>query len=108
MIKFALSNIALSPYNHDNELERLAQLGFTGLEIAPSRIWKDTWRGLRAKNVKGYRDRIEAAGLSAIGLHSLLYDHPDLTIFGDRTERRTCLEFLIHLSGVCRDLGGRT
>ena len=83
-------------------------MGFTGLEVAPSRQWQDTWRGLSASAVKTYRCEIEAAGLCCVGLHSLFYDHPHLGLFRDPDSRKKSLDFLVHLSGVCRDLGGRT
>lgn len=83
-------------------------MGFTGLEVAPSRQWNETWRGLTISDVTSYRREIEAAGLSCAGLHSLFYDHPHLGLFRDPESRKESLEFLVHLSGVCRDLGGRT
>lgn len=84
-MKFAVSNIALPAYNHRIELSQLASLGLSGLEVAPSRIWQETWLGLSASEVSGYRREVEQAGLSVVGLHSLLFDqrarafprHPD-------------------------------
>jgi sugar phosphate isomerase/epimerase len=107
-VKFAVSNIALPAYNHRIELSQLASLGLSGLEVAPSRIWQETWLGLSASEVSGYRREVEQAGLSVVGLHSLLFDQPELGLFQDtRTTKRT-LDFFTHLSGVCRDLGGKT
>lgn len=107
-MKYAISNIALSPFNHTGDFHRLSELGLTGLEVAPSRIWRDTWKGLPTSAVGDYRRAIEDAGLSAVGLHSLFYDHPDLGLFKNPDTRSESLDFLEHLSGVCRDLGGRT
>ena len=107
-MKFAASNIALSPFNHAEELKGLRALGLSGLEVAPSRVWLDTWRGLTGKEVADYRRAVEDAGLGVVGLHSLFYDHADLGLFKDPDGRADSLDFLEHLSGVCRDLGGRT
>jgi len=107
-MKLAVSNIALSPYQHADELKCLLNMGLLGLEVAPSRVWKDTWQGLSPRLVEKYRDDVEQAGLSIIGLHSLLYDKPGFGLFQDSETRQSTLEFLVHLSKLCRDLGGRT
>ena len=82
-------------------------MGIEAVEVAPSRVWRDTWRGLTANDVAEYRRTIEKAGLSVVGLHSLFFDHPDLGLFKNAEARAESLDFLEHLSGVCRDLGGR-
>jgi sugar phosphate isomerase/epimerase len=108
MTRLAASNIALPPFEHGALLESLRALGISGLEVAPSRVWRDTWHGLTPQQVDGYRQQISAAGLQVVGLHSLFFDHPELGLFGDRESQRHTVEFLVHLSAVCRDLGGRT
>ena len=107
-MKFALSNIALTAFDHEEELEQLAGLGLDGLEVAPSRVWRDTWDGLGSAQVEAYRRQVEAAGLTVVGLHSLFYDHPDLGLFRQPEDRTRTLDFMVHLSAVCRDLGGKT
>lgn len=107
-MKHSLSNIALSAYNHADELKQLPALGISGLEVAPSRRWQDTWHELTNADVVAYRHEIESAGLKVVGLHSLFFDHPDLGLFKESQKRKESLNFLEHLSGVCRDLGGRT
>ena len=108
MTSVAASTIALPPGNHDATLLQLAAIGVQALEVAPSRRWTDTWGGLQAQEVTAYRHVIEGAGLHIIGLHSLLFDHKDLLLFGDAACQRKLTDFLVHLSEVCRDLGGRT
>ena len=108
MPKLAVSNIALTAYDHAAELGRLLELGLSGVEVAPSRVWRDTWHGLTAQMVAAYRRDVEGAGLGVVGLHSLFYDHPELGLFRDAETRARSLDFGVHLSAVCRDLGGRT
>lgn len=107
-MKFAVSNIALSAFDHAGDFPRLAELGLDGVEVAPSRVWQDTWKGLKTDAVADYRRQIENAGLSVVGLHSLFFDQPNLGLFKDAAARAESLDFLEHLSGVCRDLGGKT
>ncbi len=108
MPKSAVSNIALPAYDHREELRRLPGLGIEGLEVAPSRVWRDTWHGLKPADVGRYRRQVEAAGLRIIGLHSLFWDQPKLGLFRGPDVGARTLDFLTHLSALCRDLGGRT
>lgn len=107
-MRLAVSNIGLPAFDHRAELARLPALGFEGLEVAPSRVWRDTWCGLKPADVAAYRRTVEAAGLRVVGLHSLFFDQPELGLFKGAAPRARALDFLQHLSGVCRDLGGRT
>jgi sugar phosphate isomerase/epimerase len=106
--RFAVSNIALPAFDHTSDLDGVAELGLEAIEVAPSRIWRDTWHGLTAGEVSDYRRRIESAGLGVVGLHSLFYDQPALGLFKEPALRAETLDFLEHLSKVCRDLSGRT
>lgn len=107
-MKRAVSNIALTAFDHQAELMQLRKLGIAGIEVAPSRRWNNTWSELKPSDVETYRREIEAAGLEVVGLHSLFFDHPELGLFkGPETDAQSML-FLKHLSAVCRDLGGKT
>ena len=70
-MKFSISNIALPEYQHFSELMSLRELGFEGLEVAPSRVWRDTLNDASNRSVDQYRREVEAAGLKVVGLHSL-------------------------------------
>lgn len=108
MVRYAVSNIALTAFDHTDDFGRLREFGLDAIEVAPSRVWRDTWHGLTTIEVSDYRRRIVNAGLSVVGLHSLFYDRPELGLFKEPAERAESLDFLEHLSKVCRDLGGRT
>lgn len=107
-MRLAVSNIALPAYDHAALLRRLPGLGLAGLEVAPSRVWRNTWHGLAAAEVSAYRRLVEDSGLRVVGLHSLFFDQPALGLFKGPATAAMTLDFLSHLSGVCRDLGGRT
>ena len=105
---YAISNIALPAYDHLDDLPVIAETGYTGLEVAPSRVWQNTWQGLTSAQVAEYRTTVESTGLEIVGLHSLVFDHPELQLFGDADSVAATRDFMVHLSAVCRDLGGRT
>lgn len=102
-MKLAASNIALPAFNHAHLLPRLAEMGLEGLEVAPSRVWKEGWN---AASAASYRKSVETAGLRVAGLHSLFFDRPHLGLFKGVTVETA--DFLVALSALCRDLGGRT
>ena len=107
-MKYAISNIALPAFNHETTFPALAEMGYQGVEVAPSRVWHETSKGPSKSEVDTYRATIEASGLEVVGLHSLLFDQPHLSMFAEPTVRNETLEFLVRLSAVCRDLGGKT
>lgn len=106
-MKLAISNIALPSFKHERELSALVEMGFTGLEVAPSKVWQDTM-AVTGKKMKRYRSMAEAAGLAIVGLHSLFFDQPDLALFRDVRTTSAMLDFMEHLSTMCATLGGRT
>lgn len=107
-MKFSVSNIALPAYEHVHFFSALEELGLSGLEIALSRRWPNWWHGLSGRAVESYRQEIEMANLNVVGLHSLFWGMPELGLFKDKEVRKETLAYMVHLSSVCRDLGGTT
>lgn len=106
--KLAVSNIALPAYDSVRFLPQLRELGVRGLEIVPERVWDDAGPGLTAHAVASYRCAVEAAGLTIIGLHVFLPDRRGFGLFAGSDVLQRTVNYLTHLSSVCRDLGGRT
>lgn len=105
-MKLALSNIALPEFDHTAELDRVSELGIEGLEVSPSRVWRDWWHELTPTMVESYRRSVERAGLRVVGLHTLFWRQDHLGLFKGAEATTETLDYLEHLSGVCRDLGG--
>ncbi|MEE2746121.1 MAG: sugar phosphate isomerase/epimerase family protein, partial [Pseudomonadota bacterium] len=106
-LKISVSNIGLTAYDHSEELFLLGDIGISGLEVAPSRVWPMDQLTNIAGEVEIYRRQVELAGLRVIGLHSLFYNMPGLGLFKDQPNRSKSLRFLAELSKMCRDLGGK-
>ena len=62
-MKIAVSNIALPSYNHINELYDLREMGFRGLEVAPSKVWNEV-NDVTPKQVSTYRKQVEKSMIS--------------------------------------------
>jgi len=105
----AVSNIALPTLDHGPILDELTAMGFSGIEVAPTRAWARVGDDSpTAAEVDAYRKRLEAAGLRAVGLHSLFYGQSGMSLFSHGEDRQRTLDFLGRLAAICRDLGGRT
>lgn len=109
-MKLAVSNLTLPAFDHLAHLSRLKALGVDGLEIAPDHTWtRPHWgKGFAAAELRAYHRAVQAAELKVVGLHALLGGRPELGLFEDADTRHHTIEHLVHLSTVCRDLGGRT
>lgn len=106
-MKYAISNIAWPTEMTGDVLRMLSEAGISGIEVAPSKVWRNT-KNISFSQIEKYRKFIEEYDLKIVGLHSLLYDCPDLGLFkGKDIEKRT-EKFLKNLIGLCADLGGRT
>ena len=106
-MKLAVSNIAMPSFDHEDIIRVLAQWGITGLEVAPSKVWEDIFSITHAQ-VDIYRRQVERAGMKVVGIHSLFYDQPCLGLFKSGELHERTLDFLVHLSRICADLGGST
>tara|TARA_R110000868_G_scaffold218487_3_gene468730 strand:- start:771 stop:1598 length:828 start_codon:yes stop_codon:yes gene_type:complete len=107
-LKLAITNIALPAFDHLGDFSVLRDEGFLGLEVALSRIWPEDWNTPSIAEVEVYRRAVNAAGLDIVGLHSLFWQREKLTMFGDAATIEDTKRFLVNLSAICRDLGGRT
>jgi sugar phosphate isomerase/epimerase len=107
-LNLSISNIALPAMAHAEYFPALKKLGFSKVEVAPSRRWINTWHELTSSEIRDYHHEIKIAGLEVCGLHSLFFDHPELSIFGSLEIKKQTSKFLLHLSKVCRDMGGKT
>jgi len=107
-MRLALCNAALPTGTHEEWLPRLGKMGIEGLELVPSATWPQTWYGLTAGQISRYARQVRCAGLEILGLHVPLSEHPGMGWFGSEQASKETLAYLVHMSSICRDLGGRT
>lgn len=109
-MRLAFSNLALPAFNHLDLLHEMRALGVEGLEIAPDHTWPRPHfgKGFDSRQVTTFAQCAQLAGLQILGLHALLGGRPEYGIFDDADIRHHTVEHLVHLSEICRDLGGRT
>ena len=102
--KLALSNIAWTPSEDVEVYALMRQYGFSGLEIAPSRIWEQPMEQSNS-SVQGFKQHIENSNLQIVAFQSLLFGHPEMTLFQNETARAKTMEYLKKNITLAKELG---
>jgi sugar phosphate isomerase/epimerase len=104
-MKLAVSNIAW--YNgYINEFTQfIADLGCSGIELAPSMVWSDPTKSSRKERAE-LRNSLIDTELDLTGFQALFFNRQDLILFGDEKRRNAMLIFLTELMDLCNDLEG--
>ncbi len=105
-MKYAICNETFADWEHARICNRIAELGYTGLEVAPftlaSRI-----TDVSANRRSELRQQAEAAGVQIIGLHWLLAKTEGFHLTSpDAVVRKRTGEYLAELARAAADLGG--
>ncbi len=103
-MKLAFSNLA---WERDQEPEVRTLLhagGVRGVEIAPGKVWSNP-ATVTASAARAYRAEWEAAGIPIVAMQSLLFGHPELTLFQSDESRAGMLDHLSRLFDLAHHLG---
>jgi len=105
-MRFAICNETFQDWPFEKAFHFAAELGYTGLEIAPFTIHTNAYEISAAKRDE-VRRQADDAGLEIIGLHWLLAKTNGyyLTTPDDAVRQKTA-DYLGELARLCRDLGG--
>lgn len=95
------------PWPWEKALEAIATAGFHGVEIAPYTLAEDV-RHIDGQRRRDLRNAAQRAGVEIVGLHWLLARTKGLyvTTPEDDVRLRTS-DYLVELTRLCSDLGGR-
>lgn len=107
-MKLAISNLAWVGREAGPYEERVARLGVTGVEVAPTTVLGPHPAATTADERAGVRARLQACGLTVIGVQSLYFGHPELQLLATGAARRAFVEHTCRIADVCADLGGTT
>jgi sugar phosphate isomerase/epimerase len=105
-MKLAASNIAWDPSEDDAVAAILRELGFAGVEIAPSKRWASPMDATK-QEIASYRAEWEKRGLQVVAMQALLFGRPDLQLFGSASVRRELGDYLASLIEMANGLGAR-
>jgi D-psicose/D-tagatose/L-ribulose 3-epimerase len=101
-MKITISNIAWNKEEDITIMRVLKNLGIKGIEIAPTKIWKDPVNET-ADSIKEYKNFWNKNGITISSTQSVLFGHPELNIFADKESREETgkyLEKMIHVSAL--------
>jgi sugar phosphate isomerase/epimerase len=105
-MRFAICNETFEGWEHERVCRFVAEVGYTGLEIAPFTL-APLITQVSAEERQRLRGQAESAGIQIIGLHWLLARTEGLHITSpDQTVRGRTADYLVELARCCRDLGG--
>ena len=104
--RFAICNELFRAWSYAQACQFVADLGYTGLEVAPLTIL-DSDDGISARRARELRQAISQAGLTTVGLHWLLANTQGLGLTdSDESVRRQTADYMGELAQLCRDLDG--
>jgi D-psicose/D-tagatose/L-ribulose 3-epimerase len=105
-MRIALCNEVLAGMPLQRQCEYASRLGYDGLEIAPFTLNASPEKISTVEAAK-IRATVEASGLVVTGLHWLLVKPEGLSLTDpDAAVRARTLEVMMHLIGLCAELGG--
>jgi D-psicose/D-tagatose/L-ribulose 3-epimerase len=105
-MRIALCNEVLAGMPLERQCEYAAALGYDGLEIAPFTL-SAAPETISTAGAAKIRATVEASGLVVTGLHWLLVKPEGLSLTDpDATVRSRTLKVMLHLIGLCAELGG--
>lgn len=106
-MKLAFSNIAWDAAEESQVLDILSEAQISGLEIAPTKLWPN-WDGATAIAARQIGEQYRKAGFIVPALQAILFDRPNLTLFGDHAVRAALLEHIETVADIAAGLGART
>jgi len=97
-MKLSISNIAWDPIEDENVFKLMQQSGFNGLEIAPTKLFKNP-TDVDFQSIQLFLERIKNYNINLTAMQSLLFNRPDLKLFnGSRSKTEQYLKNLIDLA----------
>lgn len=105
-MRYAICNETFDGWDHAKVCHFVADLGYTGLELAPFTL-APRITDVSAQQRRDLRRTAEECGLKIIGLHWLLAKTTGLMLTSaDRVVRQTTAAYIVELARCCADLGG--
>src|SRR3989442_1135764 len=105
-MRYAICNETFEGWDHARVCRYVAELGYTGLEMAPFTL-APRITDVTAQERRTLRRQADEAGVTILGLHWLLAKTEGLQITApEEPVRRRTADYLVELARCCKDLGG--
>src|SRR3982751_5161841 len=105
-MRYAICNETFEGWDHARVCQFVAEVGYTGLELAPFTL-APRITDVSAEHRRTLRRQAEEHGVQIIGLHWLLAKTEGLQLTSpDEGVRQRTADYLVELARACRELGG--
>jgi sugar phosphate isomerase/epimerase len=105
-MRYAICNETFEGWEHARICRFVAELGYTGLELAPFTLAPKI-TDVSAERRQDLRRQAESCGVTLLGLHWLLAKTEGLQLTApDTSVRQRTADYLVELAKCCRDVGG--
>jgi sugar phosphate isomerase/epimerase len=105
-MRYAICNETFEGWDHARVCGQSAELGYTGLELAPFTL-APRITDVTTDQRRRLRREADAAGIAIIGLHWLLAKTEGFHLTSaDPAIRQRTADYLVELARCCRDIGG--
>ncbi len=105
-MKIAISNLSWDLPEDKKVLKLLKKYQIKGIELAPTKIWQVPTK-TAVKKIKEYKKFWQDQGIGVTSITSLLFGHPELTIFENEKTRKKTLDYLSKMAHVAGLLGAK-
>ncbi len=105
-MNIAISNIAWDHKQDDQIKKILSKHKIKGIEVAPTKVWQNSFKILD-KSLLKYKNFWLSEKINVVAVCSLLYGHPDLTVFKTESARVETLSFLEQMIKIGNRLGAK-
>lgn len=106
MMKLAISNIGWQRHEDDLIFDLLGEYGFSGLEVAPTRLWDNPFLVDR-ETIEIFCHNLARRNIEIVSLQALHFGHPELTVFQNRKSRQDMLEHTKSCIIIAEKLGAK-
>lgn len=86
-MKLAVSNIAWDQHDDPTILLKLKELGISGIEVAPTKIWPD-WKNASQQSAEKYKHKLSEFGFKVPAMQAILFGKPELQVFDHATHQK--------------------
>lgn len=105
-MKLSVSNIAWDTKEEHDVFELLLTNGVSGIEMAPTKIWP-AWQGAIPDKATQIRQEYQSIGFKIPALQAILFDKPDLQVFGSAGSQEGMLNHLDKVASLAKAFGAK-
>lgn len=105
-MKLSVSNIAWNETDEPDVFKLLQNNNVHGIEVAPTRIWP-AWQGANQEHASQVKTNYAESGFEIPALQAILFDKPDLYVFGDADNQAKLIAHLDKVASYAKAFGAK-